>query len=101
MPEAEKIQVSLRDIVAISPNVVFQFVDGEAVLLNFQSGVYFDLNGTGTDIWKILSEDGSLASAHSRLAEKYAIDPQLIEDDLLVLTSALVANGLVTIVRHK
>ena len=76
-------------------------IDGEAVLLNFQSGVYFDLNGTGTDIWNILTDNGSLAIAHSRLLEKYTTAPEIIEQDLIALTSALMANGLITLVRDK
>jgi hypothetical protein len=92
--------VSLRDVIAITSDVIFQNIEGEAVLLNAASGAYFDLNGTGTFIWNVLSENGSLAAAHSKVVRHYAVEPEVAEDELLKLTGQLLTNGLIRIVRE-
>lgn len=97
MSQAEPSNVSLQDVVGISPNVVFRTLDGEAVLLNLQSGVYFGLNETGTTIWNILSENGSLETTHSLIVRQYTVEPEVAKRDLLQLTAALLEKGLITV----
>lgn len=45
-----------------SPTVVGEIIDDEAVILNLQSGQYFNTTGTGAAIWAGL-EQGSTADA--------------------------------------
>ena len=40
-----------------SPPNVFEVLDGEAVILNLEEGIYYNLNETGPIIWKLLSDD--------------------------------------------
>jgi hypothetical protein len=89
-------EISLADPIKISPDVVFRTLDGEAVLLNLQSGVYFGLNEMGTKIWNILAENCSLEEVHSRILQEYAVEPELAKTDLLKLTAQLLEKGLVT-----
>jgi hypothetical protein len=97
MSEIAPQKVSLQDVIKISPEVVFRDLDGEAVLLNLQSGVYFGLNETGTQIWNILSENGRLEEVYSRILNDFSVEPDLAKSDLLMLTEQLVEKGLVTI----
>ena len=52
--------VSLECGVAISEDVVSRDLEGEAVILNLDSGTYFGLDRVGTRIWSLLQEGGSL-----------------------------------------
>jgi hypothetical protein len=97
MSQTEPRKVSLQDAIKISPDVVFRNLEGEAVLLNLQSGVYFGLNETGTMIWNILAENASLNDACARIVQEYAVEPDLAKSDLLKLTAQLLEKGLVTI----
>jgi len=97
MSQIEPPRVSLQDTVKISSDVVFRNLDGEAVLLNLQSGIYFGLNETGTKIWGILSENESLERVYSLILQEYAVEPDLAKRDLLELTAQLVEKGLVTV----
>ena len=98
MSQAEP-TLTLEHEIKVSPDVVFRTLDGEAVLLNLQSGVYFGLNQTGTRIWSMLSENTSLSEVHSRIVKEYEVEPELARSDLLTLTKQLAQKGLITILR--
>jgi hypothetical protein len=60
-------RLALRDTVRINDDVVFRELEGEAVLLNLETGVYFGLNEVGTRIWSLLQERVSLKQVLERL----------------------------------
>jgi hypothetical protein len=97
MSQPEQRKISLQDAVTISPDVVYRDLDGEAVLLNVRSGVYFGLNETGTQIWNILAGNSSLQDAYSRIVQEYSVEPELARNDLLKLAAQLVEKGLVSL----
>jgi hypothetical protein len=53
-------QPRLADQITVSPEVLFQEVGGEAVLLDLKSESYFGLDDVGMRIWQLLQEQGSL-----------------------------------------
>lgn len=81
--------------VRISDEVLFHDLDGEAVLLDLQSGKYFGLDPVGTRLWHLLAQDGSLALAYQTLLDEYDVDAGRLQDDLLALVDRLVSNGLI------
>jgi hypothetical protein len=74
--------------------VLFRELEGESVLLDLESGVYFGLNGVGTRIWGLLGEQGSLRSVYERLLDEYDVAPSRLEWDLLGLATDLCDRGL-------
>jgi hypothetical protein len=86
--------IALDSTVATSDDAVFREMDGESVLLNLETGMYFGLDEVGTRIWRLAAENGSLRSVQARLIEEYDADPATIERDLLALAEALVSKGL-------
>ena len=47
---------TLTSRVKVNDDVLFQELQGEAVLLNLKSGVYFGLDPVGTRIWQLFAE---------------------------------------------
>ena len=86
---------SLQDTVRISEDVVFRELDGEAVLLNLGSGIYFGLNDVGTRIWSLLGQDGALRSVFEAMKQQYDVVPERLEKDLLELVEQMYSKGLV------
>ena len=86
---------SLQDTVRISEDVVFRELDGEAVLLNLDSGIYFGLNEVGTRIWTVLGQDGALQSVFDAMKQQYDVVPERLEKDLLELVEQMHSKGLV------
>ena len=90
----QHMDIGLDSVVAPSEDAVFRELDGQSVLLNLATGMYFGLDAVGTHIWQLAAEDGSLRAMRQRLVDEYDADPATIEGDLLALAEALVARGL-------
>lgn len=87
-------EISLESNVAISSDVVSRDLEGEAVILNLESGTYFGLDPVGTRIWSLLQASGSLRRAFDVMLQEYDVAPQKLEDDMLRLVRELCAKGL-------
>jgi hypothetical protein len=77
-----------------SQDVVFRDLSGEAVLLNFTTGMYFGLNEPGTRMWKLLLETGDREKTLARLKDEYDVDESRLRGDLDALIVQLMEKGL-------
>lgn len=65
------------------PGVVFKPVEGESVLLDSRSGMYFSLNETSTVLWKALDPGpASLADLEAALVGFFGEVPATLRADL-------------------
>jgi len=80
--------------VARRPQVVWRELDGEAVLLDLESEVYFGLDLVGTRIWSLLEADRPLGEVHRLLLAEYEVGAEEAWRDLVELVGRLVAAGL-------
>lgn len=78
----------------IPSHVLYKTLDGEAVLVNLQSGEYFSLNPLGTQVWKALEEGKGPGEIGDKLVEKYEVSRDELDRDLADLVETLVAEGL-------
>jgi hypothetical protein len=88
-------ELSLRHSITVAPDIVFREVDGEAVILNLESGVYFGLDQVGTRIWQLIQEHGSLQTVFETMCDEFDVRSDALERDLLGLMDELCAKGLV------
>lgn len=79
---------------ADSSNIIWSVVDDEAVLLDTSSGHYFSLNPLGTEIWKHLHEGDSIAHIVGTIANKYAVEEEIVRRDVSELIGELRASRL-------
>jgi hypothetical protein len=86
---------SLQSALRVSDDVVFRELDGEAVILNLASGIYFGLDRVGTRIWQLIDEHRQLDAVLTRLSGEYDAPAEELERDLLRLASELMEKGLV------
>ena len=89
--------LSLHGVVSIPDAVVFRELDGEAVVLNLDSGVYFGLNAVGTRLWQQIAALGDLQRVHARMLEEYEVPGETLARDLLAFVGELQARGLVAL----
>jgi hypothetical protein len=89
--------ISLDSLVTPSEDAVFRELDGQSVLLNLATGMYFGLDAVGTHVWQLALENGSLRAVRERLVDEYDAEPATIEADLLALAETLVGKGLWTV----
>jgi len=83
----------------VGKDVLFQELEGEAVLLNLKTGVYFGLDPVGARIWKLLAEHNRLGAIAEVITEEYEVTIEVCANDLLQLMGDLHRNDLVTIVQ--
>lgn len=88
---------TLDSAVKVSPGVIFQQLDGEAVLLSTQSEIFFGLDPVGTQIWQLLEEHGDVRTVARTLLQKYEVGEEELEKQLLEFIEKLYAKGLVVI----
>jgi coenzyme PQQ synthesis protein D (PqqD) len=84
--------------VTISPAVLCEELDGEAVLLNLDDDRFYGLDDVATRMWKLLAP-GDVAAALSTLLEEYSgeVNGAALRADLADLIGALAAAGLLTV----
>jgi Coenzyme PQQ synthesis protein D (PqqD) len=83
-----------------NPNVQGTTLDGETVLLDFNSGRYYTLNRVGTAIWERCTGNQSLQDIHATLCARFEASSERIADDLLALVTHLGHEGLLILERR-
>jgi len=88
-----KLSLSLQ--VKPSEDVVWRNLQGESVLLDLKSGVYFGLDAVGTRIWTLLQDHSDLQAVLQELLREYEVSDETCARDLMDLVSAMAEKGLV------
>ncbi len=89
--------MTLHTRVTIPPGVMFRDLDGEAVLLELETGRYFGLNETGTRMWLLLQEHGAVNAAFQSLLAEYEVAEDRLRNELLSFVGTLTAQRLLEI----
>jgi hypothetical protein len=78
----------------IPEDVVSREVGGEAILLNLATGTYFGLDGIGTEIWTVLTREGTTQAVTSALLAEYDVEESRLRRDIDQFIQQLVHKGL-------
>ena len=81
--------------ITLSPDVLYQDVSGEAILLDLSSDRYFGLNPVGASAWRLLQAGAGRTELVERLLEEYDIGREELESDIHELLEQLAGMGLV------
>ena len=74
----------------ISDAAVVRDLDGESVILNIESGIYFGLDRIGTRVWQLIEEHGDVDAIVRVMENEYDVDPQTLRTDAEALVTALI-----------
>jgi hypothetical protein len=75
--------------------VVAKVLDGEAIMVNVASGIYYNMANVGADVWELLAAGHSLAAIVGALTQRYEVTSERAESDVLALASTLLEEKLV------
>jgi hypothetical protein len=89
--------LTLDHRLVIPPTVISRDLEGETVMLNLDTGIYFGLDPVGTVVWKHLQDALALREVRDRLVSEFDVTSDTATADLLRLAEQLVARGLVRI----
>lgn len=85
---------SLGNRALVPEAVITRELDGETILLNLDTGIYFGLDKVGTDVWRAIRAADTLGAALDLVQSEYDVDPAVLRSDFLRLVGELLAKGL-------
>ena len=87
----------MTDNLRISKEIIFQELEGEAVLLNMQNGIFFGLNPVAKRMWELLNELGQAEEVLKQLLQEYDASEEQLRKDLVDFIEKLKSKGLIEI----
>jgi hypothetical protein len=78
-----------------SPAIVHEAIDGEAVIIDLESGTYFSAEGASAITWQRIGGGASAADLASAIAERYDGDPDRIGAAVVQFIEQLCQEGLI------
>lgn len=79
----------------VPEHVASRDLDGELVLLNYDSETYFGLDEVGTRIWEVLQAAATIEAGVAELLEEFDVTPEQLRGDVQRLLGELIDGGLV------
>ena len=83
----------------IPEDVLSQDLEGETILLNLASGVYFGLDPIGTRVWRLIEEHGRLGPIRGAMTQEYDVSNERLGEDLIDLVAQLLDKGLLEVIK--
>jgi Coenzyme PQQ synthesis protein D (PqqD) len=77
-------------------DIAAKVIDGEAVIINLSSGIYYSLDGTGALTWALLEHGHTVAETAAELATRYDVEAERAGADVSALLDQLLAEDLLT-----
>lgn len=87
--------MNLSSAYAPRQEVASELIDGEAIIIDLSTGMYFSLDRVGGRIWDLLASQVSLAGILERLLDEYEVDAEVAREDLENLATQLLAENLI------
>jgi Coenzyme PQQ synthesis protein D (PqqD) len=77
------------------PSVISEVIDGETIVLNFESGHYYSFNPTASEIWMQVCTGAPVAAAAERVARRFTGDRATIEAEVATFVRRLEEEQLI------
>lgn len=81
------------------PDVTEREIDGEAVLLDLGTGMYYSTDEIGTEIWKLLDGARTAKDIADWVVEQYEVEPEAAAADVAELLDDLLGEKLIVQVK--
>lgn len=78
-----------------SADVVYQEVEGDAVLVHLRTNRIYALNRTGARLWHLLGAGHDAGGIVTELAREFDVDPAELEQEVTALLEQLAAENLI------
>ena len=75
--------------------VTAKVIDGEAIIINLLTGVYYSMEGTGAQIWEGIERGERLGDIAAAIAAAYGAETALVQNDVLSLAARLLEERMI------
>jgi len=104
MKQQESVSVSSRlgvdDTIVSSHEALWCDLHGEAMILNLTSGVYFGLEGIGSDLWAFIQTPHTLTEIIDHLCSRFDVRREVCQETIVNFLSQLAQHNLILIKVH-
>ena len=83
---------------ARKPNLPWKALDDTGIVLDLDTGDYFDLDEIGFTIWRRLDGDATLADCAEEITRTHDVTAEVAERDVLAFAAELLDRNLVVVV---
>jgi hypothetical protein len=77
------------------PAVIGQVIEGEAIVVNLDSGAYYSLDRAGADVWNLIEQGATVQDIISGITARYAGEAPTIRAAVLQLVEGLQQENLI------
>src|SRR6476660_2519404 len=78
-----------------SDNIAATIIDGEAIIVNLSTGIYYSMESPGSLVWKMVEQQQSIGRIAGALASQFDTTREQALDDVQRLTAQLLEEDLV------
>jgi hypothetical protein len=88
--------LNLNTVVERNQALIASEVDGEILMVSLEGGKYYNLNPTGSRIWKLLQQPCKVSDLIHLLQEEYEVPEDICRQDVLQLLGEMEREKLVS-----
>ena len=81
--------------ITLSPQVIFQELDKEAILLDLNGEAYYGLDEVGMRLWQLLAENGDFDAAVAQMLTEFEVEEEVLRRELRELLEDMAQSDLV------
>jgi coenzyme PQQ synthesis protein D (PqqD) len=81
--------------VELAPDVLYQEIEGETVLLDLKGERYFSLDDVGTRFWQLAEQHDQVEAIVAAMLAEFDVDEATLRADLDALLERLAGAGLI------
>ncbi|HRW48194.1 MAG: PqqD family protein [Caldilineaceae bacterium] len=78
-----------------SPRIIHETIDRDTVVIDTESGVYFNISGSGTLLFQMLESGADVAHLSKDLASRAGADLATVQQDVSAFVARLLAEELI------
>jgi Coenzyme PQQ synthesis protein D (PqqD) len=87
--------ISLSQNLKVNPDVLFQRLENDAVLLHMKTDRFYNLNRTGARFWELLNEGHDLNHIQEQMLREFDVEPAALEKEIKDMIVSLQEEDLV------
>jgi hypothetical protein len=86
-----------NSLITRNPSILFNDFDDGLMMMDIDSGNYFDVDSVGGRIWALLETPATLDGICESLVAEYAVDDETCRTETIGFIEELAGKGLVTL----
>lgn len=93
--------ISTESIVVAAREQVSANLQGEAIVLGLEKGMYYGLDEVGARIWELVREPRKVAQIRDTIVAEYDVEAGTCQGDLLAFLGKLEGAGLIEVIDRQ